>query len=128
MPNISAPKVMPKATTTVRELMLNSSKAMERTNRVIIVRTAQLIMRGDGKFALTAPSSTAREKKLAASNPKNRMKSDTTSRGKNSKNVATCSSNPATPSTLMPTKINPSHAIQKTNRLTSSVSEGSAAP
>ena len=105
-----------------------SSNAIERTNRIIIVRRARLTSRGDGRSAFTPPNKAAREKKLAASNPKNRMNSAANNRGRNPKKFEMCCSTPTMPSTFTPTRMNPSHATQKTKRLNISVGAGSSAP
>src|SRR5260370_40887342 len=125
---MSDPKVSVNATITVRDPTPSSSNAIETTKRIIIVRIAQLIRRGDGKSAFTAPSKTAREKKLAPKRPKNKMNSAAKSLGRNPKKLVTCCSIPTTPRTLIPSRMNPSHATQKTKRLTSSVNDGNAAP
>ena len=94
---------------------------------MMMLRTARLKTRGEGIFAFTAANRAAREKKLAASSPKNMINIATNRRGKKRKNLATCSCRPRIPSTLTPSRMKPSQATQKANRLNISVAEGSAA-
>ena len=49
------------------------------------VRTARLTIRAEGIFAFTAANRAAREKKLAASSPKNKMNIATNRRGRKTK-------------------------------------------
>ena len=100
---------------------------MDKTKTMMTLRRARLKSRGEGTFALTAARRAAREKKLAASNPKNMMNMATNKRGRKMKNLATCSWRPIIPSTLTPSRMKPSHATQKAKRLNTSVAEGSAA-
>src|SRR5438067_134490 len=93
---------------------------------LIRIRTEELRRRGEGMSVLTAQSNAAREKKLAANNPKNKKNSATTNRGRKTKNRVTYSCRPRIPSALIPSNTKPSHAIQNANRLTSSVDDGSA--
>ena len=84
-PSISDPKSRAKATSTVCSASPSSSKAIDRVKIMISVRRTKLVNRGEGQSALTVANSAAREKKLAASNPKNRTKKAAKSRGKKPK-------------------------------------------
>src|SRR5262249_35853989 len=126
-PSINEPNTMANATSTVCSASPNSSKPMETVRTMMIVRTVELISRGEAKSALTAANSAAREKKLAAKNPKKSTNSATNNLGRKPKNLEMCSCNPTIPSTLTPTRMNPIQATQKTKRLNSSVEEGRAA-
>ena len=118
-PSIRAPKAIPKATSMVCSARPSSSKTIDKTKTMMMLRTARLRSRGEGTFAFTAASRAAREKKLAASSPKNIMNIATNRRGRKRKNLAICSCRPRIPSTLTPSRMKPSQATQKTNRLNS---------
>src|SRR5256886_4663620 len=111
----------------IRDLTVTGVQTCALPISIMMVRMVEAISRGDGRSALTAASSAAREKKLAPSSPKKNTNRAANSRGKNPKKRATCSCNPTIPSTLTPIKMNPIHATQKTNRLSNSVEEGNAA-
>src|SRR5271165_4117191 len=97
-PSIRAPKAIPKATSIVCSARPSSSKAIDNTKTMKMLRRARLKTRGEGTFALTAANRAAREKKLAASSPKNKMNMATNSRGKKRKNLVVCSCRPRIPS------------------------------
>ena len=63
---------MAKASSMVESARPSSSKTADAVKTVIRTRAAELSRRGEGMSVLTAQSSAAREKKLAASNPKNK--------------------------------------------------------
>src|SRR5256886_4492966 len=83
---------MAKATRVVCSPIPSSSKPIETANTIMMVRMVEAISRGDGRSALTAASSAAREKKLAPSSPKKNTNRAANSRGKNPKKRATCRS------------------------------------
>ena len=119
-------KCCPEAIMIVRSAMPSTSKAMDRVKMLMKIRTDRLTNRDGRKFAFTAASNAAREKKLAASSPKKRITRAANKRGRKRKNRAVYSSKPTIPSTLTPTSTHPTHATQKANRLSNSVDDGNA--
>ena len=55
---------------------------MDKTKMMMMLRTEMLNNRGEGRLAFTEASNIARAKKLAINNPKNRISSETKSRGR----------------------------------------------
>src|SRR5690348_861653 len=124
---MTAPKAVPKAISMVSSATPSTSSTMDKAKMLMMIRMEILNRRDERKFAFTAANSAARAKKLAAKNPKKRMTKATKNRGKKRKKRDMYSCSPAIPSTLMPRRMKPTHATQKTRRLTSSVDDGSAA-
>ena len=76
---------------------------------------------------MTDANSAARDKKFAVTKPTNKINMATKIAGNSRKSRAICSCRPATPSTLIPIRMNPDHVTQNKDRLRSSVIDGNAA-